>query len=46
MDMLFWLEDVISLISLRVAMAFSMGFVMSVSTASGLAPGSVVTMTT
>ena len=46
MDTLFWLVELMCLISLRVAMACSMGLVMSLSTASGLAPGSVVTMTT
>ena len=46
MDMLFWLVDDICLISFSVAMACSMGLVISASTVSGLAPGSVVTMTT
>ena len=46
MDILFWLEEVMYLISFSVAMDCSRGFVTSASTVSGLAPMSVVTMTT
>ena len=46
METLFWLEEVTCFISFSVAMACSMGLVMSASTVSGLAPGLVVTMTT
>ena len=46
MDTLFWLVEVTSLIWSSVAMDCSIGRVISSSTASGLAPGSAVTMTT
>ena len=46
MDTLSWLEEVTVLMSFSVAMVCSIGFVMSASTVSGLAPGSVVIMMT
>ena len=46
MDTLFWLVEVTALIWSSVAMDCSIGRVISSSTDSGLAPGSVVTMTT